>query len=167
MFNHKKEFGKIYDQNINQIYRFVFLKVSSREKAEDLTSEVFARGWNRFKDGKKIDNVRAFLYRVARNLIIDHYREKGRVRTISTEDVSMRDPGIGIEEEAEISSDFNQVRLALFKVKDDYKDVVIMRYLDQLSISEIAEAMDKSEGAVRVMIHRALNTLKSEVNKKI
>ena len=97
MINHKKEFGKIYDKNINQIYRFVFLKVSSREKAEDLTSEVFTRGWNRFKDGKKIDNVRAFLYRVARNLIIDHYREKGRVRTISTEDVSIKDPGIGIE----------------------------------------------------------------------
>jgi RNA polymerase sigma-70 factor (ECF subfamily) len=163
--NYKKEFGKIYDQNINQIYRFVFLKVNSKEKAEDLTAEVFTKGWDNFKKGKDIRNVRAFLYQIARNLVVDYYREKGRVRTISSDDVLIIDSSQGADKKAELDSDFAQVRTALSKIKEDYKDVVIMRYLDQLSVSEISKVMDKSEGSVRVLTHRALNALKKEIRE--
>jgi RNA polymerase sigma-70 factor, ECF subfamily len=164
--NYKKEFGKIYDQHVSPIYRFILLKVNSREKAEDLTAEVFTKGWDKFKKKERIENVRAFLYQIARNLVVDHYREKGRIRTISTDDVLIVDSNPGVDEKAEISSDFAQVTMALSKVKEDYKDVVIMKYLDQLSVPEIAQVMGKSEGSVRVTIHRALNALKSEMEKE-
>ncbi len=82
----KKTFSAIYDKYINKIYRFVFIKVNSQEIAEDLTSETFLRGWEAYKKAsnphrQKIDNPSAFLYQIARNLVIDQYREKGRFQT--------------------------------------------------------------------------------------
>ncbi len=162
----RKKFSKIYDQYINKIYRFIFLKVSSKEIAEDLSSEVFIRSWDRFKQGEEINNAQAFLYRVARNLVIDHYREKGRVKTISSEDIWVADPNTNLEEKAEISSDVDEIKNALAGINEDYREVIIWRYLDQLSVSEIAEILDKSEGAVRIMIHRALKSLKSELREE-
>ena len=163
MANLRKQFSKIYDQYINKIYRFIFLKVNSQEIAEDLTSEVFVRGWDKVRTGEDIKNIQAFLYQIARNLVIDHYREKGRVRTISTEDVSILDPGPSLEEKAQLDSELGQVRFALAKMNEDYADVVVWRYLDHLSTSEIAKILNKSEGAVRVMLHRALKDLRGEL----
>ena len=163
MSNLRKQFSKFYDQYIDKIYRFVFLKVNSQEIAEDLTSEVFVRSWDKFRQGEEIKNIQAFLYRVARNLVIDYYREKGRVRTVSTEDVIIPDPRVDLEAKAQTDSEFGEVRFALHKINEDYQEVIIWRHLDGLSISEIAEILDKSEGAVRVMLHRALKELRSHL----
>jgi len=163
MANLRKQFGKIYDQYINKIYRFIFLKVNSQEIAEDLTSEVFVRSWDKFRTGEDIRNIQAFLYQVARNLVIDHYREKGESRTISAEEIWAPDLRVDLEKEAQIDSEMSQARFALSKINEDYADIVVWRYLDQLSVSEIAKILNKSEGAVRVMLHRALKALKNEL----
>jgi len=163
MANLRKQFAKIYDQYINKIYRFIFLKVNSQEIAEDLTSEVFVRSWDKFRIGEDIQNIQAFLYQVARNLVIDHYREKGESRTISAEEIWAPDLRVDLEKEAQIDSEMSQARFALSKINEDYADIVVWRYLDQLSVSEIAKILNKSEGAVRVMLHRALKALKNEL----
>lgn len=81
-----EQFSQIYDQYIDKIYRFIYLKVSSQEIAEDITSKVFLKGFEAYKDSKSsIGNPGAFLYQIARNAIVDHYRSKGRTMTISTE----------------------------------------------------------------------------------
>src|SRR3989344_1984385 len=90
MTNPRKEFSKIFDSCINKIYRFVFVKVSSEEIAQDLTSETFLKGWEAFQasygqDGQKIENPQAFLYKIARNLVVDYYRQKGRTQVISAD----------------------------------------------------------------------------------
>ena len=72
----KETFSQIYDQWIEKIFRFVFLKVNSEEVAQDLTSETFTRCWECFKNGDKIDNPSAFLYQIARNLVVDFYRQE-------------------------------------------------------------------------------------------
>jgi len=170
MANPKKKFSKIYDQYIGKIFRFVFLKVNSQETAEDLTSKVFLKGWEAFKGaeskgGKKIDNPQAFLYQIARNLIIDHYREKGRTQTISTEFApQIADPRTNLEETAKTNSDLAMVTQAMKSLKGDYQEIIIWHYLDDLSISEIAGMLNKQEGAVRVMLHRALKDLKNELS---
>jgi len=164
--NLRKEFSKIYDKYIDKIYRFVFLKVSSPEVAEDLTSETFLRGWQTFRiqNSKfRIQNPPAFLYQIARNLVIDYYRQKGRAQVVSA-DYRIIDPRINLEEKANLSSDFEQVRDALANLKEDYQDVIIYRYLDELSVPEIAKVMQKSEGTVRVLLHRALAALRNELH---
>ena len=165
MANLRKTFSKIYDQYINKIYRFIFLKVSSQEIAQDLTSETFLRGWESFKNGNKIENPQAFLYKIARNLVIDHYREKGKAKIVSAEYVEITDPRTNLEEKALSESDLDNIRVALADLRENYQNVIIWHYLDDLSISEIAKMLDKSEEATRVQLHRALKALKNELKQ--
>ena len=163
MANLRKTFSKIYDRYIDKIYRFIFLKVNSQEIAQDLTSETFLRGWESFKNGNKIENPQAFLYKIARNLVTDHYREKGKTKIVSAEYVKITDPRTNLEEKALLESDFNNIRIALTNLKEDYQNVVVWYYLDDLPIPEIAKILDKSESATRVLLHRALKALKNEL----
>ena len=164
MANLKKIFSKIYDQYIDKIYRFVFFKVNSKDIAEDLTSEIFLRVWKRFKNQEqKIENIQAFLYKTARNLITDYYREKGKLRIVSAENPGITDPRENLEEKAILASDIEKVREALSTLKDDYQNVIIWYYLDDLSISEISDLLGRTETATRVLIHRALKSLKNKL----
>lgn len=171
MADYRKKFSKIYDQHIKKIYRFVFLKVNSREIAEDLCSKTFLRGWEAFKKAQtnpnnpKIENIQAFLYKIARNLVTDYYRKKGKYSVISAEYTKILDPRPNMEEKTLFDSDFNAIRHALINLKNDYQDIIIWHYLDDFSIAEIAKMMDKSEGAVRVMLHRALKALRTTINE--
>ena len=164
MANPRKIFSKIYNQYIDKIYRFIFLKVSSQEIAQDLTSETFLRGWESFKNGNKIENPQAFLYKIARNLVTDHYREKGKTRIVSADYVKITDPRTNLEEKAVLSSDLDTIKMALTNLREDYQNVIIWHYLDDLSISEIAKIMDKSKEATRVQLHRALKSLKRSID---
>jgi len=164
----RKKFSQIYDQNVDKIYRFVFLKVNSQEVAQDLTSETFMRTWEKFKQGKDnpIQNPSAFLYRTARNLVIDHYREKGKAQVISVDSTPIIDPRENLEERAVLSSDLNMIKTVLVELKADYQDVIIWHYLNDLPISEVSKLLDRSEEATRVLLHRALKSLRLEINKR-
>jgi len=163
MANLRKIFSKIYDQYVEKIYRFIFLKVNSQEKAEDLASETFLRGWESFKQNNNIKNPQAFLYKIARNLVIDYYREKGKTQVISAEYAQIIDPRTNLEEKAVLNSDLAQIKKALANLKDDYQTIIIWHYLDDLPVSEIAKILDKSEESIRVMLHRALKKLRGEI----
>lgn len=167
MSNLGKIFSKIYDKYVAKIYRFIFLKVNSQEIAEDLCSETFLRCWEKFKeDQNKIENPQAFLYQIARNLVIDHYREKGRTQTVSVDCVPIIDPRVDLEEETRANSDLDTIKAVLANLKEEYQGVVIWHYVDDFSIGEIAKMLNKSEGAVRVTLHRALKALKKELGEK-
>jgi len=166
MSDARKTFGQIYDKYISKIYRFVFLKVSSREIAEDLTSEAFSKTWVVFKENQdEIKNVRAFLYKTASNLIIDHYREKGKANVISVNNPSVVDPKQDLEKHVLLSSDMNNVKQALVHLKEDYQNVILFHYLDDLPISEVSELLNRSEQATRVLLHRALKALRQKIEE--
>lgn len=169
MTNPQKKFSKIYDQYVEKIYRFIFLKVNSRETAEDLTSETFLRGWRAFQNSNnpKIENPSAFLYQIARNLVTDYYREKGKFKIVSAQSSQIDDPNLNLEEKAFLNSDLENMRKALANLKEEYQNVIIWYYLDDLSIPEVAKLLDRTEEATRVLIHRALKTLKKELNQKL
>ena len=164
MADPRKDFSEIYDKYIEKIYRFIFLKVNSQDIAEDLTSETFLRVFESFKTNN-IENPQAFLYRVARNLVTDHYREKGRTQIVSADYVSVVDPEENLEKKAILNSDMEQVRFALSSLKEDYQNVIVWYYLDDLPIVEVARMLDRSEEATRVLLHRALKALKNEIKE--
>ena len=165
MENCEKKFSRIYDQNIDKIYRFVFIKVSSQEIAEDLTSRVFINCWDVFRqDENKIENPRAFLYQTARNMVTDYYREKGRTNVISAEFTpNLVDPRTNLHERAIINADLEKVKSVIKDLSEDHQNVVIWHYLDGLSIRETAQLLDRSEDATRVLLHRALNSLRERL----
>lgn len=167
MVNTKKEqFSLIYDQYIEKIYRFVYLKVSSREIAEDITSRVFLKGWESYNSQDKIDNPGAFLYRIASNSVIDHYREKGRTNVVSSDVLPQTaDNRVNLHERAVINSEIEAVKFAINGIKKDYQDVIIWHYLDGMDIREIASIIDKPEGTIRVMLHRGLKELRGKLEQ--
>ncbi len=163
--SNNKAFSQVYDKYVEKIYRFIFIKVSSQEVAEDICSETFIRCWNVFKENnKKIENVQAFLYQIARNLVVDHYREKGKVELVPIEFVSISD-NTSLEEKALKDSDLEEIKASLANLKENYQNVIIYHYIEDLSIPEIALIIDKSEPTVRVTLHRALKALKNEIKQ--
>lgn len=161
----KKKFSEIYDGHVEKIYRYVFLRVNSQETAEDLTSETFLKCWEVFRaEDKDIKNPRAFLYKIAKNLITDHYRRKGRIQITSIEfNNQLADPKINLEKSAVLASDTEMVKKAIAGLNEDYQNAIIWRYLDDLSIKEVATLLGRSEEATRVLIHRAIKELKTKM----
>ena len=157
-------FGLIYDTYVKSIFRFIYFKVASTEQAEDLTSETFLKAWQYLKEKREVPYLRALLYSIARSTVIDHYRRVACERG----DVSMEDErASGLTDaasekllrEVETRFDTAQVIEKLRGLKDEYREVVIMKYLDEMTSGEIADALGKSATNVRVLLHRATKAL--------
>jgi len=166
MPNLEKKFSKVYDKLVGKIYRFVFLKVNTQEVAEDITSQVFAKAWNKVrKSEKEIKNLSAYIYQIARAELVNYYKNKSKYTIVSAENVQIVDQSINLEEKEQINSETDNLFRFIQKLNDDYRNVIIWRYLDDLSYKEIAEIMEKPEGTIRVMVHRALKELRKIVEK--
>ncbi len=160
-------FAKLYDEYVKRIYRFVYFKVSNHEEAEDITSEVFLKAWNYLSESTEVKSFGGLLYRIARNCVIDFYR----ARTARPEIVMVGSDnkeieiGDGGKWYADISSkvEAQKILSALQKMKQEYREVITFRYVDELKIEEIAEITGKGQIAVRVTLHRALKKLKDIV----
>ncbi len=162
-----EQFSAIYDEYIEKIYRFVYLKVDSQETAEDITSKVFMKGWESFKNAKNtIKNPGAFLYQTARNAVIDYYRGKGRMKVISTEVTpELVDYRMGAQNKAIIGADVHIVKKAIQNLDKEHQDIIIWHYLDDMPISDIAKLVGRPEGTVRVMMHRGIKNLKNIIQE--
>lgn len=155
-------YGQLYDYYVDRIFRFILFKVSSIEEAEDLTSEVFLKTWEYVNNGAgKIKNLNALLYKVARNAVIDHYRAKSS-NAVATDEERMEliQDKRDLEGEANAKIEILNIEKHLAKLKDAYREVIILKYVEEFSIGEIAEIVDKSRGNVRVLLHRALQALR-------
>ena len=157
-----EQFGKIYDQYVEKIYRFIALKIGIQEVAEDLCSEVFIHVFEEFEKDS-IENIQAFLYQVARYAIADHYRERANMRIVSIEETEEPFEESYVLQEAMVRLEIEEVRKALGRLRDEYQNLIIWHYLDELSIVEIAQITGKTNGSVRVGLHRALGALKSQM----
>jgi len=166
----KDAYAEFYDLYVEKIYRFIYFKVSSVSDAQDLTSEVFLKMWQRLKDGKEVKNLNSFIYIIARNSVIDFYRQRSqrddKERSIddSERPIHLIDEKNDLIRKKIMASDMEVVTKGLANLKDEYREVVMLRFMDELSIAEIANILNKSKGAVRVIIHRALSALKENIN---
>lgn len=157
-------FGELYDFYAPRVYRFVRLKVDSQETAQDLTSEAFLRIWQFLQEQKKIrERFQALLYKIARNLVIDFYRDRSTREILIDDDLGEFSSIEGEEASDKLvlrQEEMAGVKKALVQINPNYQDVIVWYYLDELSIPEIAEILDKNEGTVRVLVHRAVKSLR-------
>ncbi len=158
----ERAFGSLYDTNLSPIYRFIFLRVGRKEDAEDITQKVFMNAWENIGHFEfKGFPFSSWLYRIASNAVIDYYRTwKGDTDIEAVpEEYFSETP----KEDERIDTAFNltHVRAALAKLEPDQQNVVIMKFISERSNKEIAETLGKSEGAIRVIQHRALKQLKA------
>jgi len=173
----KDAFIEAYDLYADDIYRFIFFKIGRDEEAKDLTSAVFLKVWN-YAQSRGLDeskSLRAFIYKTARNLIIDHYRQLRETESRLDDgervlEELLADEKQDLEKQSEILSDMEMIKEGLGLLKDEYREIILLRFIDELSFAEISEVTGKTAGNVRVLTFRALQALKdllAEKNQKI
>ncbi len=161
-------FGDLYDHYQPKLYRFIYLKVSHREEAEDLTHQVFLKAWRsipQFKDqGLPLSS---WLYRIARNHVIDFYRTRKSTFSIDeTPEGVLEDEDSFSDLDVEKKMQLEKVMRALKELSDDYQSLIILRYIEDLSYTEIAQSLGRKEGTIRVLHHRALKKLQTIIEKE-
>ncbi|MBX4215399.1 RNA polymerase sigma factor [Candidatus Parcubacteria bacterium] len=161
----KEDFLKAYKEHADALFRHCFFKVSNREIALDLVQDVYTKTWNYLSQGGEVTNMKAFLYRTANNLIIDYYRKK---KPLSLDELHSEgfDPVYAPERELVNQLDGERAIQCLKKIPDSYRDVVFMRYVQELSIKEIANILDETENNVSVRLHRALERLRTVFDRE-
>ncbi|MEK7195397.1 MAG: sigma-70 family RNA polymerase sigma factor [Patescibacteria group bacterium] len=154
-------FGSLYDHYHSKIYRFVLMKVSRREEAEDITHQVFLSAWQNIKSYKDLGYpFSSWLYRIARNQVADYYRSKKSESSLENFDPEYFISPATISLDLSLKMEMEKVILAIRKLKPEYQDVIIMRFVEDMPVKETAEAIQKSEGAVKLLQHRAIKELK-------
>jgi RNA polymerase sigma-70 factor, ECF subfamily len=168
----KDAFIQAYDLYADDIYRFIYFKIGKVEEAKDLTSAVFLKVWN-YAQSRGLDeskSLRAFIYKTARNLIIDHYRKmretETRLEDVKETEKILEDKKQNLVERAEIASDIDLIKENLNSLKDEYREIILMHFIDELSFAEIAEITGKTSGTIRVSTFRALQALKDLLEEK-
>jgi RNA polymerase sigma-70 factor (ECF subfamily) len=130
--------------------------------AEDMMEDIFLRVWHSMSNYREqgVPFI-AFLFRIARNGLIDHYRHAGASKQqVSIDDVPLYDGQPTPGESMITSLEHQEVRLLLARLREDYRTVLVLRFLSDLSPEETAQVMGRSPGAVRVLQHRALSVLR-------
>lgn len=162
-----QEFKEIYDAESDAVFRFCLLRTSDHDLALDLTQDTFMRFWTMLCQDKKIKNARAFLFAVARNLVIDWYRKKKAVSLESLLIEGAEDKNEllsagenGVEIGAEASYLIRQINL----LDDTYRDAVYLRCVEGLKPKEIGEVIGESANVVSVRINRGLRILRSKLD---
>lgn len=158
-------FGELYEAYAPRLFRYLFAHLENRLDAEDLTEDVFLRVWQALPAYREQGIPFAgFVFRVARNALIDHYRRTRRrkpdLETDSIEEF-IPDPTPTLQAHLE----HKEMREALGKLREEYRMVLNLRFLADLSPEETAQAMGRSAGAVRVLQHRALAALRKLLEK--
>lgn len=157
----ENDFIKAYDAWADAIFRHCAFRISDREMAKDITQDVFIRAWEYVSRGGAVENMRAFLYRIAHNRIIDEFRKRGRFESLQTleEERDFDVPDENGTKRLLDSLDAARALEALPRLPPRYREVLIMRFVDDLPPKEIAGILKEPENNVSVRIHRAAKKL--------
>lgn len=159
--NTKKMFLESHTAYNDAIFRYCYFQTSKREVALDLTQDTFMKAWEYISgNNKKVENMRAFLYRIATNLIID-YRRKKKSSSLDAMISEGFDTSISGREDIEAGIEATEILKLVGEIDEKYRDVIIMRYVEEMSVKEIAKVMGELENTISVRIHRGLEKLKS------
>lgn len=160
-------FDEIYSYFARSVYQFVWFKVGHTQTAEDLTSHVFVKVWEAIGRYKPQNDAKfkTWLFQIARFTVIDHYRTRKQVDNI--DDIAYK---IGSDEDLAEEYGRNQdavvVRDMISQLSEKYRAVLTLRFINDLSVRETAEILEKTEGHVRVLQHRALKKLQPLLKDK-
>jgi RNA polymerase sigma-70 factor (ECF subfamily) len=163
MEKNKQNLSIAYEEHADALFRYCLFKISDREKALDLVQETFTRAWQYLVDGKEIENIKPFLYTTARHLVIDEYRKK---KIVSLDDMIDQgaEPRVELEAKLFTSLDVARVMECVHKLPESYSSIIVMRYVNDLSVKDIAKVVNESENVVSVRIHRGLSKLRTLIS---
>ena len=157
--NDPSRFAELYEQNFHRVYAYVARRVRDRAETQELTAQVFHKALaNLGKFKWKGSPFAAWLYRIASNAIADQAKRKAREQSNSIDESSTTLDPEEVERRARVFS-------AVDKLPDDQRRVIVMRFADEKSIREIADELGRSEGAVKQLQFRGLESLRNRLNE--
>lgn len=158
-------FAQLYDVYVTPIYRYIFYKVNKKD-VEDLTEMLFLKAWENIRKYRKRKNksFKAWLFRIAHNLVVDHYR---LTREHNSLDPRLKDTKRHNDpiERAEGAINNDNLKFAIGKLKKNYQQIIILKFINELSNEEICKIMKRSEGSIRILQFRALKSLRQVMNE--
>ena len=161
-------FGQLYDAYMERIYRFVYFRVEDQQTAEDITSQVFLKAWSnldRFQFSRT--PYLAWLYTIAHNAVIDHYRTRKVTTALDDVQLSQPDHSELVENEIDLTVEMKSVKTALQSLTDDQQKVLTLKFIEGMSNNEIARHLGKREGAIRALQMRGLQALAKQLEEKM
>ena len=161
----RSAFGLIYDQFSLRLYKFIYLRVGHKEVAEDILSDTFVKAWTKIKQIHEYKALSSWIFQIAKNSIIDYYRI--RKSTIAIEEVEgILEDAVDAVNEVDLDFDHKRILSSLALLPKDQQQVIRYKFFEDLTNAEIALIMNKTEGSVRVIQHRAIIRLQELLREK-
>lgn len=158
-------FSKLFEEYQDAIFRFVFFRVGNRTIALDITQDTFIRLWGHLAKGGTIEHEQAFIYRIAKNAVIDYYK-KSKSSSLDALLENGFDPETTMHtDEIFRNDDIKMVQGLLEDLDEESKQIIFLRYTEEKPIEEIATLFGKTANAMTVRIHRIIQKLKGRYNE--
>jgi RNA polymerase sigma-70 factor (ECF subfamily) len=153
-------FGDLYMRYLDDIYQYIFYRVTDEGRAEDLTERVFVSAWEAIERYQPRGySFSSWLYRIAHNAVVDYYRTDRDEKPLDAVTLTLADEALGPEETLIKKREVSRLLEAVAQLSEDRQRLIILRFVQGLSHAQVAEILGKSEGACRVIQHRALTAL--------
>jgi RNA polymerase sigma-70 factor (ECF subfamily) len=156
----EQAFASLYDTYVDSIYRFIYLRVEDQQTAEDIASSVFLKAWENL-DRYQFRGVpfRAWLFRIARNAVIDHYRTRKETAPLEAV-IGVKDESfMPVSERVGLNLEADKVLECMRELTGDQRNVLTLKLVHGLNTQEVAKALGKRQGAVRALQMRGLQAL--------
>jgi RNA polymerase sigma-70 factor, ECF subfamily len=157
-----RDFTELYRAHLRDVYSYSYYRVGNHHDAEDLTEQTFLQAYRHFERAQRESNgrpLRPWLIRIAHNLAANYYRDRSRKPQTNLDDAAILSAPIATEQVVEEREEVKEVLEGVSKLPDDRREALIMRFALGMDNREIARAMGRSEGATKVLIHRAIKQL--------
>jgi RNA polymerase sigma-70 factor (ECF subfamily) len=161
-----RDFDRLYRDHLRDVYSFAYYRVGNHHDAEDLTEQAFLQAYRHFDRAQRESDgrsLRPWLIRIVQNLAYNHYRDRARKPQASIDLVEPIAAPVGTERIAEDREELGQIMRLIRELPDERREALIMRFALGMDNSEIARAMGRSNGATKVLLHRAVKQLEEMV----
>src|SRR3954454_23414215 len=163
-----RDFTELYRAHLRDVYSYAYYRIGNHHDAEDLTEQTFLQAWRHFDRAQRESNgrpLRPWLIRIAHNLAANYYRDRSRKPQTNLDDAAPISALHSTEEVVEGRAEVKEVLAGVANLPDDRREALIMRFALDMDNREIARALGRSEGATKVLIHRAIKQLEQKLGE--
>ena len=164
-----RDFTELYRAHLRDVYSYSYYRIGNHHDAEDLTEQTFLQAYRHFDRAQRESNgrpLRPWLIRIAHNLAANYYRDRSRRPVTQLDDAAVLSAPRGTEEMVEGREEVREVLRGVSELPDDRREALIMRFALDMDNREIARALGRSEGATKVLIHRAIKQLEQGLEEE-
>jgi RNA polymerase sigma-70 factor (ECF subfamily) len=162
-----RDFSDLYRVHLRDVYSYSYYRIGNHHDAEDLTEQTFLQAYRHFERAQREANgrpLRPWLIRIAHNLAANYYRDRSRRPQTNLEDAAVVSAPHSTDELVQRREELQEVLQGVSKLPDDRREALIMRFALGMDNREIARALGRSDGATKVLIHRAIKQLEEGLN---